>query len=59
MCVYLQWMETMWQSDPCYGQFGVDGSQCSFIMYLSEVGCSCPSDCGKFLFLVIGFIDFT
>ena len=27
----------MWKSDPCYGSYGVDGSVCSFIMYLSEV----------------------
>ena len=28
----------MWQSDPCYASYGVDGSECSFLMYLSEVG---------------------
>ena len=27
----------MWKSDPCYEAHGVDGSDCSFIMYLSEV----------------------
>ena len=27
----------MWKSDPCYASYGVDGSVCSFIMFLSEV----------------------
>ncbi|CAM9529486.1 alpha-1,6-mannosylglycoprotein 6-beta-N-acetylglucosaminyltransferase A [Lethenteron reissneri] len=38
----LQWMKDMWQSDTCYGSFGVDGSLCSFIIYLSEVETWCP-----------------
>ncbi|WAR09940.1 MGT5A-like protein [Mya arenaria] len=32
----IEWMKNMWQSDPCYASFGVDGSTCSFIMFLSE-----------------------
>lgn len=34
---HLQWMKDMWRSDPCYGNYGVDGSTCSFFIYLSEV----------------------
>ncbi|XP_056157082.1 alpha-1,6-mannosylglycoprotein 6-beta-N-acetylglucosaminyltransferase A [Lampris incognitus] len=32
----LRWMKDMWRSDPCYGNYGVDGSTCSFFIYLSE-----------------------
>ena len=37
--VYLsyQWMRNFWKSDPCYAENGVDGSECSFRVYLSEV----------------------
>lgn len=35
--VLLQWMKDMWRSDPCYASYGVDGSTCSFFIYLSEV----------------------
>ncbi|PVD38108.1 hypothetical protein C0Q70_00719 [Pomacea canaliculata] len=38
----IEWMRTMWKSDPCYEAHGVDGSECSFIMYLSEVEGWCP-----------------
>lgn len=34
-----QWMKDMWRSDPCYAEYGVDGSTCSFFIYLSEVSC--------------------
>ena len=30
-------MQTHWRSDECYAGYGVDGSLCSFRMYLSEV----------------------
>lgn len=33
----LQWMKSFWKSDACYAQYGVDGSDCSFRIYLSEV----------------------
>ncbi|XP_038049194.1 alpha-1,6-mannosylglycoprotein 6-beta-N-acetylglucosaminyltransferase A-like isoform X2 [Patiria miniata] len=36
------WMREMWSSDPCYGRYGVDGSECSFLIYLSEVESWCP-----------------
>ncbi|XP_069791302.1 alpha-1,6-mannosylglycoprotein 6-beta-N-acetylglucosaminyltransferase A isoform X2 [Narcine bancroftii] len=38
----LKWMKTMWRSDPCYASYGVDGSTCSFFIYLSEVENWCP-----------------
>ncbi|XP_071148602.1 alpha-1,6-mannosylglycoprotein 6-beta-N-acetylglucosaminyltransferase A-like isoform X4 [Mytilus edulis] len=38
----VMWMRQMWKSDPCYGAYGVDGSECSFVMYLSEVEGWCP-----------------
>uniref|UniRef100_A0A3P9LBH0 alpha-1,6-mannosyl-glycoprotein 6-beta-N-acetylglucosaminyltransferase n=1 Tax=Oryzias latipes TaxID=8090 RepID=A0A3P9LBH0_ORYLA len=33
----LKWMKEMWRSDACYSNYGVDGSTCSFFIYLSEV----------------------
>lgn len=30
-------MKEMWRSDSCYSSYGVDGSTCSFFIYLSEV----------------------
>lgn len=44
-CVFftpLQWMRARWTSDPCYAFFGVDGTECSFLIYLSEVEWFCP-----------------
>ena len=38
--VVLQWMRAHWKSDACYAKLGVDGSDCSFQVYLSEVSCS-------------------
>ncbi|XP_073330188.1 alpha-1,6-mannosylglycoprotein 6-beta-N-acetylglucosaminyltransferase A-like [Pagrus major] len=38
----LKWMKEMWTSDPCYGRNGVNGSQCSFLIYLSETETWCP-----------------
>ncbi|XP_010789721.1 alpha-1,6-mannosylglycoprotein 6-beta-N-acetylglucosaminyltransferase A-like [Notothenia coriiceps] len=35
------WMKDMWRSDSCYGNYGVDGSTCSYFIYLSEVRCVC------------------
>ncbi|KAF0046204.1 hypothetical protein F2P81_002733 [Scophthalmus maximus] len=31
-----KWMKEMWHSDSCYSNYGVDGSACSFFIYLSE-----------------------
>ncbi|KAM9304771.1 alpha-1,6-mannosylglycoprotein 6-beta-N-acetylglucosaminyltransferase A [Gastrophryne carolinensis] len=38
----LKWMKDMWRSDACYSNYGVDGSICSFFIYLSEVENWCP-----------------
>ncbi|KAK2839551.1 hypothetical protein Q5P01_013291 [Channa striata] len=38
----LKWMKEMWQSDPCYSSYGVNGSLCSFLIYLSEIESWCP-----------------
>ncbi|KAM5126434.1 alpha-1,6-mannosylglycoprotein 6-beta-N-acetylglucosaminyltransferase A-like, partial [Callospermophilus lateralis] len=32
----IKWMKDMWRSDRCYADYGVDGSTCSFFIYLSE-----------------------
>ncbi|KXJ25562.1 Alpha-1,6-mannosylglycoprotein 6-beta-N-acetylglucosaminyltransferase A [Exaiptasia diaphana] len=37
------WMRNFWKSDPCYAQdYGVNGTVCSFLIYLSEVENWCP-----------------
>lgn len=38
----VKWMKDMWRSDVCYSSYGVDGSTCSFFIYLSEVENWCP-----------------
>uniref|UniRef100_A0A8C5R2L1 alpha-1,6-mannosyl-glycoprotein 6-beta-N-acetylglucosaminyltransferase n=1 Tax=Leptobrachium leishanense TaxID=445787 RepID=A0A8C5R2L1_9ANUR len=38
----VKWMKDMWRSDVCYSNYGVDGSTCSFFIYLSEVENWCP-----------------
>ncbi|XP_072139204.1 alpha-1,6-mannosylglycoprotein 6-beta-N-acetylglucosaminyltransferase A-like isoform X1 [Mobula birostris] len=38
----VKWMKEMWKSEPCYASYGVNGSICSFILYLSEVENFCP-----------------
>ncbi|XP_040186052.1 alpha-1,6-mannosylglycoprotein 6-beta-N-acetylglucosaminyltransferase B isoform X2 [Rana temporaria] len=38
----VEWMRSRWTSDPCYAFYGVDGTECSFLMYLSEVEWFCP-----------------
>lgn len=35
--LWWQWMKEMWKSDPCYSRYGVNGSLCSILIYLSEV----------------------
>ncbi|XP_071497328.1 alpha-1,6-mannosylglycoprotein 6-beta-N-acetylglucosaminyltransferase A-like isoform X3 [Diadema antillarum] len=43
----MKWMRDMWKSDPCYAHYGVDGSECSFRVYLSEVENWCPRVKGR------------
>ncbi|XP_016312538.1 alpha-1,6-mannosylglycoprotein 6-beta-N-acetylglucosaminyltransferase B-like [Sinocyclocheilus anshuiensis] len=38
----VDWMRARWTSDPCYSFYGVDGSDCSFLIYLSEAEWFCP-----------------
>uniref|UniRef100_A0A3Q2EHZ5 alpha-1,6-mannosyl-glycoprotein 6-beta-N-acetylglucosaminyltransferase n=2 Tax=Cyprinodon variegatus TaxID=28743 RepID=A0A3Q2EHZ5_CYPVA len=38
----IKWMKDMWQTDPCYSSYGVNGSLCSFLIYLSEIESWCP-----------------
>ncbi|XP_040057279.2 alpha-1,6-mannosylglycoprotein 6-beta-N-acetylglucosaminyltransferase A-like [Gasterosteus aculeatus] len=38
----LEWMKVSWRSDPCYSRYGVNGSLCSFLIYLSEIESWCP-----------------
>ncbi|KAI0216419.1 Alpha-1,6-mannosylglycoprotein 6-beta-N-acetylglucosaminyltransferase A [Lamellibrachia satsuma] len=40
--IKMAWMRAHWKSDPCYAKLGVDGSECSFQVYLSEVESFCP-----------------
>ncbi|XP_071822891.1 alpha-1,6-mannosylglycoprotein 6-beta-N-acetylglucosaminyltransferase A-like isoform X2 [Apostichopus japonicus] len=37
-----EWMRMFWNSDKCYGYHGVDGTDCSIFLYLSEVEKWCP-----------------
>ncbi|XP_069547628.1 alpha-1,6-mannosylglycoprotein 6-beta-N-acetylglucosaminyltransferase B-like [Brachyistius frenatus] len=36
-----------WQSDPCYAFYGVDGTTCSILTYLSEIEDFCPPRLGR------------
>ncbi|XP_058479414.1 alpha-1,6-mannosylglycoprotein 6-beta-N-acetylglucosaminyltransferase A-like isoform X2 [Solea solea] len=38
----LKWMSENWETEPCYRRYGVNGSLCSFIIYLSEIESWCP-----------------
>uniref|UniRef100_H3ANT0 alpha-1,6-mannosyl-glycoprotein 6-beta-N-acetylglucosaminyltransferase n=1 Tax=Latimeria chalumnae TaxID=7897 RepID=H3ANT0_LATCH len=38
----VEWMKARWTSDPCYTFYGVDGTECSFLIYLSEIEWFCP-----------------
>ncbi|KAL4657929.1 alpha-1,6-mannosylglycoprotein 6-beta-N-acetylglucosaminyltransferase B-like [Arapaima gigas] len=38
----MDWLRNFWTSDPCFVSYGVDGSNCSFLIYLSEVEDFCP-----------------
>lgn len=37
-----RWMLKFWKSHPCFKRFGVDGSTCSVLIFLSEVVKECP-----------------
>nr|XP_046260078.1 alpha-1,6-mannosylglycoprotein 6-beta-N-acetylglucosaminyltransferase A-like isoform X2 [Scatophagus argus] len=38
----IKWMKEMWKTDPCYSSYGVNGSLCSILSYLSEIESWCP-----------------
>lgn len=38
---YFQRLKDTWLKDPCFKTYDIDGSDCSIIIYLSEVRCRC------------------
>uniref|UniRef100_A0A3Q2SQ55 alpha-1,6-mannosyl-glycoprotein 6-beta-N-acetylglucosaminyltransferase n=1 Tax=Fundulus heteroclitus TaxID=8078 RepID=A0A3Q2SQ55_FUNHE len=46
MCPW-QFLRARWQSDPCYAFYGVDGSTCSILVYLSQIEDFCPAEPGR------------
>lgn len=42
-----QFLRARWQSDPCYGFYGVDGTTCSILTYLSQIEDFCPPRLGR------------
>ncbi|CAH8470078.1 unnamed protein product [Heterobilharzia americana] len=38
----IEWLRSGWTNHQCYTELGVDGSECSFVRYLSEVENFCP-----------------
>ncbi|XP_078119403.1 alpha-1,6-mannosylglycoprotein 6-beta-N-acetylglucosaminyltransferase A-like [Sander vitreus] len=38
----LKWLGEMWRTDLCYSNYGVNGSLCSILIYLSEIESWCP-----------------
>ncbi|XP_028249403.1 alpha-1,6-mannosylglycoprotein 6-beta-N-acetylglucosaminyltransferase A-like [Parambassis ranga] len=49
----IKWMKEMWKSDPCYSSYGVNGSLCSMIIYLSEIESWCPLLKGRVISTVV------
>jgi len=41
------WMRKFWTTDKCYRELGVNGSVCSFLVYLSESEAWCPLRPGR------------
>ncbi|XP_070847125.1 alpha-1,6-mannosylglycoprotein 6-beta-N-acetylglucosaminyltransferase B-like [Chaetodon trifascialis] len=38
----VEFLRARWQSDPCYAFYGVDGTTCSILTYLSQIEDFCP-----------------
>ncbi|XP_039991668.1 alpha-1,6-mannosylglycoprotein 6-beta-N-acetylglucosaminyltransferase B-like [Xiphias gladius] len=38
----VEFLQARWQSDPCYAFYGVDGTTCSILTYLSQIENFCP-----------------
>ncbi|XP_054913687.1 alpha-1,6-mannosylglycoprotein 6-beta-N-acetylglucosaminyltransferase B-like [Poeciliopsis prolifica] len=43
----VEFLRARWQSDPCYAFYGVNGSTCSILVYLSQVEDFCPPQPGQ------------
>uniref|UniRef100_A0A3P9Q208 alpha-1,6-mannosyl-glycoprotein 6-beta-N-acetylglucosaminyltransferase n=1 Tax=Poecilia reticulata TaxID=8081 RepID=A0A3P9Q208_POERE len=43
----VEFLRARWQSDACYAFYGVDGSTCSILVYLSQVEDFCPTQPGR------------
>ncbi|XP_026034518.1 alpha-1,6-mannosylglycoprotein 6-beta-N-acetylglucosaminyltransferase B-like isoform X3 [Astatotilapia calliptera] len=43
----VEFLQAQWQSDPCYAFYGVDGTTCSVLTYLSQTEDFCPPRDGR------------
>ncbi|XP_071397465.1 alpha-1,6-mannosylglycoprotein 6-beta-N-acetylglucosaminyltransferase B-like [Centroberyx affinis] len=43
----VEFLRARWQSDPCYAFYGVDGTTCSILTYLSRIEDFCPPRPGR------------
>ncbi|XP_047464381.1 alpha-1,6-mannosylglycoprotein 6-beta-N-acetylglucosaminyltransferase B-like [Mugil cephalus] len=43
----VEFLRARWQSDPCYAFYGVDGTTCSILTYLSQIEDFCPPPLGR------------
>ncbi|XP_028286205.1 alpha-1,6-mannosylglycoprotein 6-beta-N-acetylglucosaminyltransferase B-like [Parambassis ranga] len=43
----VEFLQAHWQSDPCYEFYGVDGTTCSILTYLSQIEDFCPPRFGR------------
>ncbi|XP_034049796.1 alpha-1,6-mannosylglycoprotein 6-beta-N-acetylglucosaminyltransferase B-like [Thalassophryne amazonica] len=43
----VEFLQARWQSDPCYAFYGVDGTTCSILNYLSQIEDFCPPRPGR------------
>ncbi|KAE8284317.1 Alpha-1,6-mannosylglycoprotein 6-beta-N-acetylglucosaminyltransferase B [Larimichthys crocea] len=43
----VEFLRARWQSDPCYSFYGVDGTTCSILTYLSQIEDFCPPRLGR------------
>ncbi|KAM7370909.1 hypothetical protein PAMP_010419 [Pampus punctatissimus] len=43
----VEFLRAHWQSDPCYAFYGVDGTTCSILTYLSQTEDFCPPPLGR------------
>ncbi|XP_039472504.1 alpha-1,6-mannosylglycoprotein 6-beta-N-acetylglucosaminyltransferase B-like [Oreochromis aureus] len=43
----VEFLQAQWESDPCYAFYGVDGTTCSILTYLSQTEDFCPPQDGR------------